>query len=558
MPLSVLVVEDEPIVALELQSYLDGMGYACAGHVTSGEAAVEAAARLRPDLVLMDVTLDGPMDGIEAAEAIRAARDVPVVFLTAFGDPATVARAKAAAPFGYLLKPFEERDLRAALEVAAGRRAAEDTLRERGDDLQQILDGLDLGTALTDADGRLVFLSRAARRLFGAAADGALGRPWHEALPFPPSVLASLREQAAAPPDARERIPVEADGGRLRAGVEVRDDPRGDGRLLFVVYDLTEVEALRRQLREAERFEQLVGHSAPMQAVFRQIEAVARVDTTVLIEGETGTGKELVAAAVHARSSRARRAFVAVNCAALTETLAASQLFGHKRGSFTGAVQDSVGFFGAADGGTLFLDEIGDVPLDVQVTLLRVLETRTVTRVGETTPRAVDVRIVAASHRNLPKMVEEGRFRADLLYRIRVARVELPPLRERGGDLAILVQHFLADARARMGIAVTDISRDAMRALIEHDWPGNVRELKNAVEYGVIRAEGTVLQLADLPPEVRAAVEPAVPAVAAAGSERERVLAALAHTGDNRKEAAALLGVSRATFYRRLAEFGIE
>ncbi len=558
MPLSVLVVEDEPIVALELQSYLDGMGYACAGHVTSGEAAIEAAARLRPDLVLMDVTLDGPMDGIEAAEAIRATRDVPVVFLTAFGDPQTVARAKAAAPFGYLLKPFEERDLRAALEVAAGRRAAEDTLRERGDDLQQILDGLDLGTALTDADGCLVFLSRAARRLFGAAADGALGRAWHDALPFPASVIAALREQAAAPPDVRERIPVEADGGRLRAGVVVRDDPRGDGRLLFVVYDLTEVEALRRQLRAAEQFEQLVGHSAPMQAVFRQIEAVARVDTTVLIEGETGTGKELVAAAVHARSTRARRAFVAVNCAALTKSLAASQLFGHKRGSFTGAVQDSVGFFGAADGGTLFLDEIGDVPLDVQVTLLRVLETRTVTRVGETTPRAVDVRIVAASHRHLPKMVEEGRFRADLLYRIRVARVELPPLRERGGDLAILVQHFLADARARMGIAVTDISRDAMRALIEHDWPGNVRELKNAVEYGVIRAEGPVLQLADLPPEVRTAVEPAVPAVAAAGTERERVLAALAHTGDNRKEAAALLGVSRATFYRRLAEFGIE
>jgi PAS domain S-box-containing protein len=562
MPPSVLLVEDEPIVALELRAHLEGMGYAVAGHETSGPAAVAAAARARPDLVLMDVNLDGPMDGIEAATQIRAARDVPVVFLTAFGDAATLARAEAAAPFGYLVKPFEERDLRATLAVALGRRDAESSLQKRGDDLQQILDGLDLGTVLTDAAGRVVFLSAAARRLLGDAADGAPGRPWADAFPFPAPALAALREQIRMPQADRERVPVEIatpDGARFRADVEVRDDPRAgqDGGRVFVLYDLTEVHALRRQLAERETFEQIVGRSAAMQAVFRQIEAVARVETTVLIEGETGSGKELVAAAVHARSSRAGRPFVAINCAALTESLAASQLFGHKRGAFTGALTDAPGFFGAADGGTLFLDEIGDIPLDVQVTLLRVLEMRAVTRVGETAPRPVNVRIVAASHRNLQQRVADGLFRADLLYRIRVARIELPALRERGADVPLLARHFLDRFRAETGLAVADISRDAMRALIDYDWPGNVRELRNAVEYAVIRCEGTVIQAADLPPEIRAVVEPAVPAVAAAGSERERILAALQHTGGNRKEAAAVLGMSRATFYRRLAEVGI-
>jgi PAS domain S-box-containing protein len=567
---TVLVVEDEPIVALELQSHLEHLGFRVAAHVTSGEAAVEAARALRPDLVLMDVRLDGPMDGIEAARTLRAERDVPVVFLTAFGDEATVERAKAAGPFGYLLKPFEERDLHATLAVALDQHRAAHRLRRDRDDLLQILDGLDLGTAMTDEAGRLVFLSHAAARLLGAAADDAIGRPWADALPFPVAALDALRRQAALPPEARERVAVEAtspEGRRFHAVVEVQDDPRtaapgggpgGARRHILVFYDLTEVHALRRQLHERERFHELVGRSAPMQVVFRQIEAVARVDTTVLIEGETGTGKELVAQAIHDLSPRRERPFVAVNCAALTETLAASQLFGHTKGAFTGAVADAKGFFGAADGGTLFLDEIGDVPLDVQVTLLRVLEQRQVTRVGETAPRPVDVRIVAASHRNLPRLVEAGRFRADLLYRIRVARVELPALRERPGDLPLLVRRFLDDGRARLGVAASEVSHDAMRALLDYDWPGNVRELKNAVEYALIRAEGPVVHVEDLPPEVRAAGAPPVPAVAAAATERDRILAALTHTGGNRKEAAAVLGVSRATFYRRLAEYGIE
>ena len=560
MSLRVLIVEDEVIVALELQSHLENLGYEVAGTVTSGEEAVLHADALQPDLVLMDIRLSGKMDGIDAARQIRARYEVPIVFLTAFGDEQTLERAKAVGPFGYLLKPFEERDLFATIEVALSKHRTQRQLTERLDDLQQILDGLRLGTLMTDEGGRITFLSRAAHRLLGPSADDAVGRLWGDVLPFRRDTLDALREQLGPPADRRTKVAAHADrsdGRRFWMEVEVQNDPRNPARHIFMLYDVTEVHDLREQLDARGRYRDLIGQSKPMRQVFQQIEAVAGVDTTVLIEGETGTGKELVAQALHKASYRKRGPFVAVNCAALTEALAASQLFGHKKGAFTGAVSDSPGFFGAADGGTLFLDEIGDIPLDVQVNLLRVLEQRTVTRVGETKPRPVDVRIVAASHRNLPEEVEKGNFRMDLLYRIRVARVELPPLRRRQGDIPLLVRSFLGPAATRLGKSVSEVSHEAMRAVIDYPWPGNVRELRNAIEYALIRARGPILQRDDLPPEIRTAGQPAVAVLTESNSEKDRILAALAHTGGNRKEAASLLGVSRATFYRRLAEYGL-
>ena len=311
---------------------------------------------------------------------------------------------------------------------------------------------------------------------------------------------------------------------------------------------------------ETGKYQDLIGKSHSMQLIFHQIQEFSRVDSTVLIEGETGTGKELVARAIHQASHRKDHPFIAVNCAGLTESLVASQLFGHKRGAFTGAVSDQQGLIEAAEGGTLFLDEIGDIPLTVQTSLLRVLQEREITRLGESRLRKVDVRVLAATHHNLAKDVTTGTFRADLLYRIRVGRVLLPALRERREDIPLLISHFLNQYRATTGRLVEAVSNEALRLLMVYAWPGNVRELKHAIEFAVIRCPHSIVRPQDLPPEVVNQDERfpvALQEEIAPTPEKDKILTALKETGGNRSAAAKLLGISRLTLYRRLARLGI-
>ncbi|NNK64819.1 MAG: sigma-54-dependent Fis family transcriptional regulator, partial [Gemmatimonadetes bacterium] len=308
----------------------------------------------------------------------------------------------------------------------------------------------------------------------------------------------------------------------------------------------------------------MVGHSEPMREVFGAVRKVAPTDTTVLVQGETGTGKELLARAVHDLSARASGPFIAVNCAGLAEGVLESELFGHVRGAFTGATSDRAGLFAAADGGTLFLDEVGDVSLALQQRLLRVLQEREITPVGSSRPRAVDVRVVAATHRNLRAEVDAGRFREDLYYRLDVFRIEVPPLRERRSDLPILVEAALVRLRERStATAPTMCSPLAMRLLRAHSWPGNVRELFAVVESAAIRAAGPRIEAQHLPPAIRD------PAGSGGGrsegryrgggtdDERSTILAALHETGGSRSRAAELLGMSRTTLWRRMREFGL-
>jgi DNA-binding NtrC family response regulator len=301
----------------------------------------------------------------------------------------------------------------------------------------------------------------------------------------------------------------------------------------------------------------MLGKSKAMQEVFQAVEDVGRVDSTVLIEGETGTGKELVARAIHQLSARRDGPFLALNCGGLSEELATSQLFGHRRGSFTGALDDQVGLFEAAATGTLFLDEIGELPLRVQTSLLRVLEENAVMRLGESQVRPVNIRIVAATHRDLAEEAIRGGFRQDLLYRIRIARIRLPALRERRDDLPLLVEAFLADHRMSTGKRVDSVSDEAMAALLDYAWPGNVRELRNALEFAVVRCRGPIIQPVDLPPELLESF-PAARTGELGNTEDDRILAALKWAKGNRTRAATLLGVSRATLYRRMKELGIE
>lgn len=442
-------------------------------------------------------------------------------------------------------------------------------IQRNHDDLIAILNQLHIGTALTDQKGNVIFLSKAAQVLCGKSKVRGDGESW-QGLFGESSTLAQLEEMAKLPSERRETVLVNMPtrgGERMRwVNVDIRDDPRDPGRKMFFLYDATEVQTLRQLLSEGQKFQDLIGKSQPMQLVFQQIQDFSRVDSTVLIEGETGTGKELVARAIHQASHRKDRPFIAVNCAGLTESLVASQLFGHKRGAFTGAVSDQQGLIEAAEGGTLFLDEIGDIPSTVQTSLLRVLQEREVTRLGESTLRKVDVRVLAATHHNLAKDVETGTFRADLLYRIRVGRILLPPLRERREDLPLLISFFLGQYRATTGRPVESISQEAMRLVMAYNWPGNVRELKHAIEFAVVRCQHTVIQPHDLPPEIVKDHKEKAESVVENSMlqhpskqvfEKEQLLSALKQTGGNRSAAAKLLGISRLTLYRRLTRFGL-
>ena len=445
------------------------------------------------------------------------------------------------------------------------RKSAENRLREllsqverSRNDLDSILNALLIGAVMSDENGRVVFMNTAARHLF--ARDG-LGLAWQELFGLNSEDSYNFKLLTEKSTQERSRVPLHfdrSDGRRIWLEVDVKDDPRDTRGKIFFVYDVTEVHNLRRLLDGRAQFHDLLGKSKAMQQVYRQIRDLSQVDSTVLIEGETGTGKELAARAIHASSHRKDKPFIAVNCAGLTESLLSSQLFGHRRGAFTGAIDDQQGFLEAANRGTLLLDEIGDIPIAVQNQLLRVLQEREIVRIGESRPRKIDVRVLAATHRNLSDEAAKGNFRSDLFYRIRVARITLPPLRERREDIPLLTASFLAQLSAASGKRVTEVSDDALRLLTGYPWPGNVRELRSAIEFAVIRCRGAVIQADDLPPEI---FEPADLGGAfrahPLAEDGARLLDALGRSRGNRARAARLLGISRATLYRRLSDLKI-
>jgi PAS domain S-box-containing protein len=433
-------------------------------------------------------------------------------------------------------------------------------VRKGRDNQRAILDQLRIGSAVLDTSGDVQYLSASCRRMLGVQHALEDKVSWETLCPFGASVKEQLRAAMKKPPSERERIvaQVEAsDGQRFWMDVEIHDDPRDQGGRILAMYDMTEIHDLRLQLEEHATYHDMVGKSEPMRQVFHAINDLAKVDVTVLIEGETGTGKEMVAQAIHASSPRGGKPFVAVNCAALTDPLLSSQLFGHRRGAFTGAIKDQPGIFERAEGGTVFLDEIGDVSPEVQKALLRVLQQREITPVGDSLPREIDVRVIAATHRDLQAEVSAGRFREDLFYRVRVAPISLPPLRDRRTDIPLLAATFLRKAATASEKPINSISTDANAALINYSWPGNVRELQNAIEVAVVRCRTEELLWRDLPPEVSARDFEIDVAGDPVEVDRQRIRAALEAARGNRAAAARNLGMSRATFYRRLTELGI-
>jgi nitrogen regulation protein NR(I) len=354
---------------------------------------------------------------------------------------------------------------------------------------------------------------------------------------------------------------------------------------------LRQIQEMRESLSPAQRFDRLIGQSAGMQEVYSLLRRVIDNDVTVLITGESGTGKELVASAVHNAGQRAGGPFIKVNTAAIPETLLESELFGHERGAFTGAVQQKIGKVEAANGGTLFLDEIGDMPLSLQSKLLRVLQEREIERVGSTKVHKVDIRVVCATNRDLQAMVEQGTFREDLYYRINVLPIHLPPLRRRRDDIPPLIDHFIQKFNVLLKRRITSVRNDALQALLAYSWPGNVRELENVIQRAMLMAEGSQLELEHLPPTVQGGPKDLPPSTDVPG-ERHAALgnldlkslldpndfaiplhdrlarisdnievylikAALRRTGGHRQESANLLGISRKSLHNKMVRYGL-
>lgn len=391
--------------------------------------------------------------------------------------------------------------------------------------------------------------------------------------------LSLLRQLKARCPDTvvmmmtaygSEKIAVEA----MKAGAhDYIVKPFDNDEVKILIRQALEQETLRREVRRlrerldtAFRFESILGASPAMQRIFDIVKKVAPTDLTVLITGESGTGKELIANALHQNSPRKNGAFIKVNCAAMARELVESELFGHEKGAFTGAVTAREGRFEAADGGTLFLDEIGDMPLETQAKVLRVLQEQEFERVGGNRTIKVDVRILAATNRNLQQMAQEGKFREDLFYRLNVVPIALPPLRERQEDIPLLAAHFLREVEARFGGEPRNLSPNAHRVLLEASWPGNVRELKNVIEVSAVLATGTEIDVADLRLSQQSSPTSAVPPTltfkeakqrVVDAFERDFIIRALRRHHHNITKAAEEMGMHRQQLQQKIRELGL-
>ena len=431
-----------------------------------------------------------------------------------------------------------------------------------------ILDSITDGVFTVDQDWRISSFNRAAERITGVPREDAIGQRCCDV--FRASICearCALRQtlQSGEPVVNKAIYIVNAAGRRVPISISTAILKDVEGRVIGGVEtfrDLSMVERLRKELHRRHTFADIIGRSRAMQSVFEILPQIADSDSTVLIEGASGTGKELVARAVHNLSPRKRKPFVAVNCGALPDTLLESELFGYKAGAFTDARKDKLGRFALADGGAILLDEIGDISPALQVKLLRVLQERVYEPLGSVESVSVDVRVIAATNRDLSELVAAGQFREDLFYRINVIRLALPLLRDRREDIPLLVEQFVDTFNRLQSKDISGVSEQVMAVLMEHDYPGNVRELQNIIEHAFVLCRGGLIELSHLPVSLRGEARPQ-PLTGAEGCdlrslEAMHIADAVRRHGGNRTAAAKTLGINPSTLFRKIKSLGID
>jgi len=561
MSSKILIVDDEESIRFTFEAFLVDEGYEVATAMDLA-GALELLERQEYDLVFLDILL-GRDSGLEALKACREkCPNLPVVMITGSPEIETAAEAVRYGAFDYIPKPVRQETLLRVAKMALQYKALLDQRERYRVRLDAIFRSVREGIVTLDNELRILECNDAARRLFGWSGEVS-GTPiatvWQGG---GATCLENLRHVLQTG-DSFDALRIECQTLKGReprilsfSSAPLWVDKKEREGVVLTVRDETRLETLERDLQERQSFDRIVGRSRPMQQIYELIDALAQVDTTVLIAGESGTGKELVAESLHFRGPRKDKPLIRVNCAALPENLLESELFGHIKGSFTGAVNDKVGRFQRADGGTIFLDEIGDISPALQVRLLRVLQEKEIEKVGGTTPIKVDIRVVAATHQDLLAKVRKGEFREDLYYRLKVMTVPLPPLRERREDVPLLVEVFIKRFNERFGKQIVGVSNEALEAFMHYPWPGNVRELEHAIEHAFILCRDQTIALAHLPEELKAGVDAGEDGGGAL--DREVLEQALAQAAGNKTLAAQRLGISRRTIYRKLEEFGLE
>jgi formate hydrogenlyase transcriptional activator len=575
----ILAVDDNPDNLGVLLELLSGHGFRLLV-AEDGESAMHQAEYVRPDLILLDILLPD-MDGFAVCTALKqqpATRDIPILFMSALTDTHDKVKGLELGAADYITKPFQHEEVLARVRTHLAMEGLRRRLRDSEARLAGILESTMDAIVTWDEAGCVSLFNRAAERVLRRPAGQVIGQSLEAFLTEPlRRVLGEYQAQADEEPPplwlpqglgarraSGEEFPIEASLSRTRIGSQCLHTL-----ILRDVQERSRAEAEQRRLQGLARYlqEQLeqangppdpIGAEGGLRPVMERLRQVAPTDATVLITGETGTGKELIARAIHSASARRDQALITLNCAAIPAGLIESELFGHEKGAFTGALARKIGRFELADRGTLFLDELGELAVDLQAKLLRVLQEGEIERLGNPRTIKVDVRIIAATNRDLPRRVADGEFRADLYYRLNVFPLALPALRERLEDIPRLAEHFVRHYAAKYGRAVTAIPQAVMERLARYDWPGNIRELEHLVERAVIMSPGPALVLDEPLHAARPGLD--TEATALGDVERRHILRVLEATRwriSGPDGAAERLGLKPTTLESRLKRLGI-
>lgn len=559
----ILVVDDEKSIRFSFESFLTEEGYDV---VTSPdyEDASHRLAEREFDLIFLDILLGG-RTGIDLLQEARKRNpSCPVVMITGAPSIDTASEALRLGAFDYIPKPVEKKTLLHVASLALRHKRVIDANEKYRSNLEAIFRSVKDAIIMVDRDLVVVEMNEATEKICGFSRKDMIGKPFGSLpLPYHEKGLEILEKTIATKEPVEEhRLECRYENGSVQV-ISLTASPLLNQQSVFsgavlVVRDETRLADLERDLGERRQFHRMIGQNERMQEIYSLIEELADFQTTVLITGESGTGKELAAEALHYGGERKDKVLVKVNCSALPETLLESELFGHVRGAFTGAVRDKIGRFQRADGGSIFLDEIGDISPGIQLRLLRVLQEMEFERVGESIPVKVDVRVIAATNRDLHEKIRHREFREDLYYRLKVIEIPLPPLRDRRDDIPFLVDHFLAKLNKKFHKDILAVSEDVQKLFLDHLWPGNVRELEHALEHAFVLCRQKIITIDHLPSGFRNFAGGKTAFLKEAGrSAPEDILGALEKADWNKSMAARLLGISRMTLYRKMQTYKI-